>query len=274
MEEKELTLNEIQENSFEVLKKIKEIFDANNWKYYLTGGTLIGAIRHKGFVPWDDDIDIWVPREYYEKFVKYCKENKEQLKPFELIHYSTNDKYIYPISRFSDTRFRIDYDNAKNYGLGLFVDVYPLDGIDNKDKKFKKKIIWMTIKINLMGKTKCGPSKSIIKSIFKHLYYLIIKNGNLNKLLEKLDKLSQKYDFNSSEYFNCVCWNLHLGRIYKKDLLDGGDNLECFKEFNGEMFRVPYKYDELLRIIYGDYMKLPPEKDRIAHHFYKAYKKN
>lgn len=273
MENKELSLEETQKGSFEVLKKIKKIFDTNGWKYYLTYGTLIGCIRHKGFIPWDDDIDIWVPRNDYEKFIQYCKENKEELKPFELIHYSNNDKYIYPISRFSDTRFRIDYDNAKDYGLGLFVDIYPLDGIDNNDKRFKKKIIGMERKIDFMGKTKYNASKPIIKSIFKHLYYLMVKNGNLNKTLEKIDKLSQKYDFNSSEYFNCVCWCLHAERIYKKDLLDGGNNLECFKEFNGEMFRVPYNYDECLKIVYGDYMKLPPEKDRIAHHFYKVYKK-
>ena len=85
--EKKLSLKEIQEESFKILEKLKEIFDQNGWKYYLAYGTLLGAIRHEGFIPWDDDIDLWVPREDYEKFISYCLNNKEKLKPFELIHY-------------------------------------------------------------------------------------------------------------------------------------------------------------------------------------------
>ena len=125
---KELSLKEIQQGSYEILKVIKRIFDENNWRYYLVYGTLIGAVRHNGFIPWDDDIDIWIPRPDYEKFIDYCIEHKEELYPLELIHYKTNDKYIYPIARMSDSRYIINYDNAKEYGLGLFVALYPVAG--------------------------------------------------------------------------------------------------------------------------------------------------
>ena len=75
MRKRDMTIEEIQKGSLTVLKKIREIFDKNGWKYYLAYGTLIGAVRQKGFIPWDDDLDIWVPRQDYEKFITYCKTN-------------------------------------------------------------------------------------------------------------------------------------------------------------------------------------------------------
>lgn len=273
MEKIELSLSEIQNGSFEVLKKIKEIFDKNGWKYYLAFGTLLGAIRHEGFIPWDDDIDVCVPREDYECFIKYCIDKKEELKPFELIHYSTNPKYIYPIARFSDSRYTLNYKDAKDYGLGLFVDVYPMDGIDFNDKKYIKKMRRRINDICLLGSTKFIKSKNIIKTIIKYPYYLFLKHKNINKFIEKTDKLAQKYSFNESEYFSVVCWGIKFDKKYKRKWLDGGEALECFKVFNDIKFRVPYEYDKYLEMAYGNYLQLPPEEERIAHHFYRAYKK-
>lgn len=265
----ELTLEEIQERSFEILKKIKEIFDENNWKYYLAYGTLLGAVRHNGFIPWDDDIDIWVPRPDYEKFIDYCIKNEEKLKPFEIIHYKNNKKYIYPIARFSDTRYRIEYNDAKEYGLGLFVDIYPLDGVKKQDIKYREKINRLNKFIIQCGSKHFIKSKTKLKTFLKYPYYLLTKLCNVNKLLEKNDKMSQKYEFYEEEQFDCVIW--YSKRIFEKKLL--GEDLEGTNLiFNGEYFRVPKEYDLVLKSIYEDYMKLPPESERIAHHDYKAYK--
>ncbi|MBP3255301.1 MAG: LicD family protein [Clostridia bacterium] len=270
MDRKELSLKEIQEESFKVLLKIKEIFDENGWKYYLIAGTLIGAVRHKGFIPWDDDIDLWIPRPDYEKFVEYCIKNKEKLYPFELIHYKTNDKYIYPIARFSDSRYILDYKNTKDYGLGLFVDLYPLDGVKENYYFFKKKMHNINRKIVLCGAKKMVKGNSKIKNFLKIPYYFIIKKSNLNKLLEKCDKIAQKYKFEEYSRVECVCWADHFFTYEKKWII--GDE-EKFLEFNGELFRVPSDYDKVLTRLYGNYMKLPPKEEQIAHHFYKAYKK-
>lgn len=267
---KELTLQEIQQESFKVLLKIKQIFDENNWKYYLAYGTLIGAVRHKGFIPWDDDIDIWVPRPDYEKFINYCIENKEKLYPFELHHYRTNDKYIYPIARFSDSRYKIDYDNTKDYGLGLFVDIYPLDGSNKNDKLLKKRIDLVKRLICLCGSKQMIKGNNKIKNIIKIPFYQIIKRLKIAKLLEKDDKLAQKYHFDNYDYVDCICWANTLAYVNKEEL---DLNSNTFLKFNGYDFRVPSKYDKILRKTYGDYMILPPEKDRIGHHYYKVYKK-
>lgn len=270
----ELSLEEIQQESFKVLLKIKEIFDENGWEYYLAYGTLIGAVRHKGFIPWDDDIDIWVPRSDYEKFINYCIENKESLYPFELHHYKTNKKYIYTIARFSDSRYKIDYTNTKDYGLGLFVDIYPLDGLNKKDKGLIRKIRFLQMLIWMCGSKKMIKGNNKIINILKVPIYCIVKilhiDRFINKLLIKDDKLSQKYSFENSEYVDCICWCKDLQGIKKDELQKNKDML---LEFNGEKFKVPYEYDKVLKKYFGDYMKLPPEEERIAHHFYSAYKK-
>ncbi len=268
---KELSLAEIQQGSYEILKVIKKIFEENNLHYYLMYGTLIGAARHKGFIPWDDDIDIWIPRPDYEKFIDYCIKHKKELYPLELLHYKTNDKYIYPIARMSDSRYSINYDNAKEYGLGLFVDLYPVDGFKANDKRQFRKMICLNRFISICGSNYMVKSNNKIKNILKIPYYHIVKHFNLKKLLIKADILAQKYSYNDSEDVACMCWldALDMFRSYNKTEIEGDVKIK----FNDEDFSVPHNYDKVLRKRYGDYMKLPPKEARVGHHFYRAYKK-
>lgn len=267
MEGKELTLREIQLGSLEVLKKIKEICEKENIKYFLGYGTLLGAVRHQGFIPWDDDIDIMMPREDYEKFIKYCIKNEKKLGYFSLKHYRTCKEYIYPIARFCDTRYRVEYKNTKEYGLGLFVDIYPIDGINLKNKNYLRTLRIQQFLILLAGNKKYIKSSSIIKTILKYPLFYISQYLNLNDLLKKIDKKSQKYKFMNSEYAECVVWGMKYYKIPKESYL------KLKKEkFEDEFFPIPEKYDIFLKEYYGDYMKLPPLEKQIPHHFYKVYK--
>lgn len=268
-DKKELTLEEIQQGSFKILLKIKDICQQQNINYWLMYGTLIGAVRHKGFIPWDDDIDVAMLREDYDKFIEYCINHMDELKPLELMHYKTNDKYIYPIARLSDSRYNIKYQNAKDYGLGLFVDIYPMDYVDNEDTKWLKKLTRNIRLISNCGTNKFVPSRNIFKSILKFPYFIVTRFININKCLKKHDELSKKYVDDKKSVVGCVCWDYNgkgYCTEYMKNLTEA--------EFNGEKFLIPKNYDKVLTSEYGDYMKLPPESERIAHHFYSAYEKN
>lgn len=262
---KELTLSEIQQDSFKVLLAFKEICEKNNFQYFLAYGTLIGALRHKGFIPWDDDIDVWMPRPDYEKFVQYCIDNESSLGVLTLKHYRTCKEYIYPIARLVDTRYKIDYTDAKDYGLGLFVDIYPLDGVNPDAVKHIKKIKRQISKISCLGKTSFIPAQRKWKNIIKFPYYYLNRRKYLSKLIKKIDMLGQKYGYEQSSIVGCAVWEPDE-RFNKEDFLNATGTTFCDYSFTA-----PIGYDSLLKSLYGDYMQLPPESERIAHHFYKAY---
>lgn len=263
----ELTEKELKDESFKVLQKFKEICEKNGFKYCLMYGTLIGAIRHGGFIPWDDDIDVMMPRPDYEKFVAYCAAHKEELKPLELMHYKTNEKYIYPIARLSNSDFFVDYKNTKDYGLGCFVDIYPFDGVNYDDKKHIRKLRTLMKMVGVKSHVRPAMNGKPLKYPFKLVAFYLFKLFDTKKLIEKLDLLSQKYDYETSDYVECVCWEAKFR--FDKSLFDN----MVMRKFEDDVFCVPERYDELLKAYYGDYMALPPENERYGHHFYKAYRK-
>ena len=265
---RELTQSEIQQGSLKVLEKIKEICDREHINYFLMYGTLIGAIRHHGFIPWDDDVDIGMLREDYERFIQYCIKHKEELGPYELLHYKTSSTYIYTIARFSDARYKIEYAGAKDYGLGLFVDIYPFDAVDLNDKQWKRKLVDMRRWISRAGAPNYLKSKNAVRSVLKCFSYGISRLINLNRLISKHDILSQKHNDEQNLPVSCICWQQSSATFSREDLKH---ILQV--EFEGEMFPVPIGYHEILSKLYGDYMQLPPEEERIGHHFYKAYLK-
>lgn len=272
----ELTLREIQLGSLEVLKVIDKICRENNIEYFLFYGTLIGAIRHEGFIPWDDDIDIAMPRDSYERFLDYFRQNIDSLKPFELMHFSTNDKYIYPIARVSDSRYKVEYTGVDDYGLGLFVDIYPFDGWGNtldEGRKIEKSFYWDRLLISLAACNKYVPSyhNNAIRSAIKLIAYKFAKKMSITALLKKADDKAKKYKYNDCDQVGCTCWIdiADLKMRYKRSLLK--PVLHKFEEYE---FYIPEGYDEILRGNYGDYMQFPPEEDRVPHHEYKVFRKS
>ncbi|MBO5478790.1 MAG: LicD family protein [Clostridia bacterium] len=273
-----LTLREVQLGEYEVLKKVVKICEENNFRYFLTYGSMLGAVRHQGIIPWDDDIDIMMPRPDYEKIKKYFLDNEEELKPLKIFDKSVVEKYPHMIIRISDQRYHLIFDNEKDYDIGLFVDIYPIDGVGNDfmaAKKLVKKTKRLASLCFLTGRKSFGVdnTKSIKKMIIKFPAFLWAKlNGN-NHYILKLDKLAKTYDYNNSKYVACVAWP---PKIYDKEKIVF--TKEIMEEtidwkFENSEFKILKKYDEFLSANYGDYMTPPSEKGKKTNHTYKAYKR-
>ncbi|MBQ3904931.1 MAG: LicD family protein [Eubacterium sp.] len=263
-----MSLEEIQQALLTILLKIKEICDENGLRFYLAYGTLLGAYRHKGFIPWDDDIDIHMPRPDYEKFIDYCVEHKDELGSFEIMHYKTNRKYIYPFAKFSDSRYVFDCPKETDYGLGLFVDIFPLDG--NTDKVFR---LWKLRKlyirmIYVASNRSVQKSDNIIKTVlFKYPVYLLCKAIGSRRLIMLSDRFSRRYSFDDATYVTSTCWDNR--RFEKKDF-----ETPCYLDYCGEAMPAPNPPEKALTEVFGsDYMTPPPPEKRQAHHLYRAYRK-
>ena len=275
-EMKKLSMKEIQRGSLEILKTIDSICRKENLKYCLAYGTLIGAIRHKGFIPWDDDIDIMMPRKDYDKLVEYFIAHKNELQPLEIFNNKCNSSYPYMITRISDSRYILDVDNEKPYGIGLFVDVYPLDGAGNTVEEYTKRknesSRYASLCFLSTRKTiKRENTASFFKYLLKFPAFFIAKLLGRDFFMHKLEQIQNECDYENSKYIGCMIWA-------SDDGIRGIFPKEWFKEtidveFEGAMFKAPIEYDKVLTHGYGKYLELPPENKRIAHHYYDAYLK-
>lgn len=270
-----LTINEIQLVSLEILYEISTICETQNFQYSLIYGTLIGAIRHHGYIPWDDDIDIMMPRPDYEKFLIYMKNNTDKYPNLHVFNHEECSEYPYMITRVSDDRYVIKMENEKPYGMGIFIDIYPFDGLGDD----KKEALAYGMKGDRLSSLCYQASRehfaietttSILRIMIKYPVYIFSKIIGKEYFQNKLEKLAGKRDYESSKYIGCVIW-LSGGEkdIFPREWFDE----TIFFEFEKYKFRVPKNYDKVLRHIYGNYMALPPMKDRIGHHCYEVYKK-
>lgn len=265
-----LTEREVQLGELEVLKSFAVLCEKLNLRYCLMYGTLLGAVRHHAFIPWDDDVDVAMPRPDYEKLLDYLISHEQEIKPLKLMHYRTNKDYIYPISRLCDTRYYVDYQDAMDYGLGLFIDIYPIDGCGNTPEDIawlvnkNKRLITMTF---LAGQSKfVGSRTSGWRTPFKFVTYCLAKLVGAKPFINRLEKNSKKFLYDESELVNCTIWDVS-GVGFDRVMFEDTELMQ----FEDGYFRVPKAYDAMLRQTYGDYMQLPPEIDRIGHHFYTAY---
>ena len=130
-----LTMHETQRIALEILHTIAQICEERGLRYYLVYGTLIGAVRHQGFIPWDDDVDIMMPRPDHDLLMEYLDEHIGEYPHLEVFNRETCPDYPYMITRISDNRYDLRMENEKPFGMGVFIDIYPYDGLGNTRKE-------------------------------------------------------------------------------------------------------------------------------------------
>ena len=264
---KEISFEESKSLELDILLAVADFCDKNNLTYFLAYGTLIGAIRHKGFIPWDDDIDIQMPREDYNKFIAtFTHERYKAIAPGTPMSKHSFVKVI-------DTKtVKIEPGLSYNAGyLGIDIDIFALDGAPSDDAEYN---LWYD-KLDAAYSSFVYSVQSITKGSLKHRVKLallkLLKIKKPEYYLEEAKKLHEQYPYKTCEYAASVeCpYKYRSNRVPKKYFVGSVD-----VEFEGHMFRAPICYDKVLRAVYGDYMQLPPENKRVTHHTNKVYWKD
>lgn len=255
-----ITMEELRAIQLDILDKIHAFCTERGIRYSLGGGTLLGAVRHKGYIPWDDDIDIMLPRPDYDRFLKEFEGLYSQ---YTLQTYMNDDSYSFPFAKVYDNRTVLIEDGACN---GIYVDVFPIDAVPEMNNwsqyiehmhKLLRRVV-KTSKYYTFQKRKLLRLKYIIKKI---IY------GSRDNNIRKLEAFYHKYIFGQTDYAGAIC-----GIYAEKELMP----METFVsyitvEFEGRKYMAIRDYDAYLTRHYGDYMQLPPKEKQVSHHVFTAY---
>lgn len=251
---REISLADMHNIQLGMMKAIHQFCIEKNIRYSLGGGTLLGAVRHKGFIPWDDDVDIMMPRPDYERFLTLFEGIFPQ---YNIQHYKNDNNYYKPFAKVYDNRTLL----IEAYcTTGVFIDVFPIDGMPNEDV-----YILMLRKLNKLAR-RLRYTTNIISGNFKFLKRLYGKLHSRDKALYRYDKYITSYKFETSEYAGAISGAYGVKEHMPVYVFDEYVELK----FEDTKFMAIKEYDLYLKKHYGDYMQLPPIENRISHEF-KAY---
>ena len=260
---KKLSLNEIKEIELAILKQFDQYCKNNNLKYYLVGGTLLGAIRHKGFIPWDDDIDVCMSRPDYERFINGITKNSMgpnlQICEFRFNNFDAPFCKIININTMVINKFVKNNENSK-----LWIDIVPVDGLPEdinrviqiyRECSFYRKLL-------VLCNANLGEGKSSTKKWLKYVFKPIAMLCGKNFLIKRMIDISQPYPYENSNYVGAVTWGLYGKgeRMLKREF---EESIEV--EFEGYYFPTFSCWDSYLQGLFGDYMQLPPIEERKTH---------
>ncbi len=266
---RQITDAELREIQVNILQDVLSFCERHSIRCWVVGGTAIGAVRHKGFIPWDDDIDIGMPREDYERFAKLYSRSNER---YAFYDYRIGDGWYLKFGKVFDTK--TETIETKYHSLpktGVYIDVFPLDGLSNDYKKAKK--------ISRKARKQCAVGerlfmsityegaiwKKVAKNIYRCIYSKFIR---LSTHIRKFVRLVTKYRFDDSAYVGNLSDGLYGERqIIEKKWLEPVAHLP----FENIVVPVPGDYDKYLTRIYGDYMQFPPIEQQKSHHSFIAY---
>lgn len=240
---------------FDILMYLKEVCERNHLRYFLSAGTLLGAVRHKGFIPWDDDIDVYMPWKDYLKLIDLFKNGKEENEKYSLLYHGICSNYSWIYVKLQDNR---TISRGVRYPLiceiGINIDIFPMGGFP--EQKAEQEMLKERIQ---QFQTKWS----------RHLtYWGMGDKYDFPEAKEEIAEIMGKYDFDESPYVGYIINGLYDLEVSSYESYSSTIKLE----FEGEYFDAPVGYDEYLTHTYGDYMEIPPEWQRAKMpHVYKGF---
>lgn len=253
----ENSLENLQKKELELLHEVTNIIKELGLKYYAIGGTCLGAIRHKGFIPWDDDIDIVLPRDDYDVLKKHLQSKKSD--KYSIMSYEVSQHYTPIFFKYFDINTTFVGQNHVKYKdtyTGVFIDIMPLDGAPESNLiknilLIKRKVY---LKLNILRRYQQA------NGIMDKIIYQIIKRKPLDHYSYKMDMLLKKYTLTNTKTVSFP-WRRKERMFLPRDYF--GDGVDV--PFENTSIHVPEKYDAYLKFEFGDYMKLPPKEQQVSH---------
>lgn len=259
-------MNALQKQELEIAIFFKNLCEKHDLEYRLGGGTLLGSVRHKGFIPWDDDMDFEMPREDYEKLILILKENK--VNHFVLRTWDEKD-YPWCFAKIDNSKTTLILDALETYGVkgGVFIDIFPIDGTFSNLRL--RKIHLKIVRILILLKQKAHGMPFLPQKKWKKFFFVLLFNSCITRKLFASNFFSKIIHFfltlkkfNNSEFVGFLGWGLEKCIVKKEEF-----NSFIYSSFENQSFKITSDFNNYLQNLYGlDYMSLPPKQARKSHH--------
>lgn len=269
---RKLTLDEIKRLSFQVLCAVRDVCEENGLSYSLTGGTLIGAVRHQGFIPWDDDIDIMMPRPDYDRFIQIVKEGAFD---FDLLCVEIcGEGYWYPFAKACHRGTLVKEHGIQEgeFSMGVYVDIFPVDGAGDHYgmAKMRTMVFQVLHGLKLMSNWTAFRRSKLRKWYYEPVRFVCYGISRIlgKKLLTRMvERFLRSKDFAACAYAGRLVGDFGSREVMPKEVFERSVSVS----FEGETFSAVADYDRFLTGLYGDYMRLPPAEKQVTHHEFEAY---
>ena len=260
---RKLTADEIKEVELGIMDYIHNICQKNNINYSLAYGTLLGAVRHNGFIPWDDDIDIALVRQEYDKLYKVIEKDNNNI--YKVVSHKNNSNYPYPFYRVYDSRtvYENGYINS-DIELGICVDVFPFDTYKDVSNEIRRLDTFRQLSVYTFYGIR--DKNSMLSNVIRYLLVLVFRCTRVKTWNKKMNELAKKEV--KSEYIDYLMEKKNYVTKIDANSLDNVIDAS----FEGRQYKIPEKYNHILSTIYGnDYMEIPPLEKRVQHDDFIAY---
>ena len=261
----QLTIEQMRARQLRLLDAVIEHCAARGLRYYLCAGTLLGAVRHAGYIPWDDDIDLMLPRPDFEKFCASFP--SEAPTDVSLRSLASSHDYVLPFAKVCDDRSRLEVESDIIKGLGVFIDVFPVDGWCDRGrlKSLQRVMLKGLLDVMRIKHVVLRRQRTMLRNSLLAVAKVVLAPWRPRRVALLMERVARWGRFDSSAEGGVICWG------YQETVPIAAYGVPKQMTFENRTCAVPYDTDAVLRILYGDYMRLPPEDQQVTLHRFVAY---